>query len=79
MPAYNDHWNGTPNHCIDIAGPDGNAFALMGHAKGLAKQIGLDHHKITGEMMQGDYNHLLDTFEKYFGNVVELINRAPKR
>ena len=27
---------------IDLTGPEGNAFALMGKAKGLAKQLGYD-------------------------------------
>ena len=27
---------------IDLTGPDGNAFVLMGKAKGLAKQLGYD-------------------------------------
>jgi len=59
---------------IDIRGPQGNAFALMGTAKSLAKQLGYDADEIVNEMMQGDYEHLLDTFEKHFP-VVELIGR----
>ena len=27
---------------IDLTGPDGNAFVLMGHASKWAKQLGLD-------------------------------------
>ena len=59
---------------IDIRGPQGNAFALMGTAKSLAKQLGYDADEIVNEMMQGDYEHLLDTFEKHFPGV-ELIGR----
>ena len=62
---------------IDIRGPQGNAFALMGTAKSLARQLGYDKDEIdeiVNEMMQGDYEHLLDTFEKHFP-VVELIGR----
>lgn len=59
--------------CIDISGPDGNAFALMGYARKLAKEIGLDASAITAEMMEGDYDNLLDVFEKHFGEVVTLI------
>ena len=59
---------------IDIRGPQGNAFALMGTAKSLARQLGYDADEIVNEMMQGDYEHLLDTFEKYFP-VVKLIGR----
>ncbi|MAV94665.1 MAG: hypothetical protein CMA31_03130 [Euryarchaeota archaeon] len=69
MATYKGH------HYIDLSGPDGNAFALIGHARSLARQIGLDGDLIMGQMMGGDYNHLLDTFDKYFGSVVELTNR----
>jgi hypothetical protein len=52
---------------IDLTGPDGNAFALMGIAKNLAKQLKLDGEMITKEMMLGDYEDLLNTMERYFG------------
>ena len=69
MPTYNGH------HFIDLSGPDGNAFALMGHAKNLARQIGLDSRQILKEMQSGDYDNLVNVFDKYFGSVVELTNR----
>ena len=31
---------------IDLTGPDGNAFVLLGHAKNYSKQIGLPWDKI---------------------------------
>ena len=31
---------------VDLTGPDGNAFALMGLASRLAKQLGIDSHTI---------------------------------
>jgi len=52
---------------IDLTGPDGNAFVLMGIAKNLAKQLKLDGEMITREMMLGDYEDLLNTMERYFG------------
>ena len=60
---------------IDITGPDGNAFALLGCARNFAKQLGWDATAITDEMKEGDYDHLLDTFEKHFGSIVELVGR----
>ncbi len=60
---------------IDITGPDGNAFALLGCARNFAKQLGWDAKAITDEMKEGDYDHLLDTFEKHFGSIVELVGR----
>ena len=55
---------------IDLTGPDGNAFALMGYATRFAKQLKFDDKKIIDEMTQGDYEHLLETFDKYFGDFV---------
>ena len=60
---------------IDITGPDGNAFSLIGYAKNFAKQLDMDGNAITKEMMAGDYDHLLDIFEKHFGSVVEIVGR----
>ncbi len=57
---------------IDLTGPDGNAFALMGYATRFAKQLGLDSKAITAEMMSGDYENLLEVFDKNFGNFVIL-------
>ena len=57
---------------IDLTGPDGNAFVLIGKAGNLAKQLGLDKAKIQAEMMAGDYEHLVETFDKHFGDFVTL-------
>jgi len=57
---------------IDLTGPDGNAFALMGYANRFARQVGLDGKEITSEMMEGDYENLLEVFDKYFGSFVIL-------
>ena len=57
---------------IDLTGPDGNAFMLIGRASNLAKQLGLDKAKIQAEMMSGDYEHLVATFDKHFGHFVTL-------
>ncbi|MEY4334036.1 MAG: hypothetical protein RLZZ196_2779 [Bacteroidota bacterium] len=57
---------------IDLTGPDGNAFMLIGKAVNLAKQLGLDGKAIQTEMMSGDYEHLVNTFDKHFGHFVTL-------
>ena len=46
---------------------------LLGKAKGYARQLELDEDKITEEMTQGDYEHLVETFDKYFGLFVTLL------
>ena len=60
---------------LDLTGPDGNAFALMGHAMNFGKQLGLSKLAIDGiieEMKLSDYEHLVQTFDKYFGEYVVL-------
>tara|TARA_B100001059_G_scaffold233293_1_gene273054 strand:+ start:2170 stop:2391 length:222 start_codon:yes stop_codon:yes gene_type:complete len=57
---------------IDLTGPDGNAFALMGYAKNFSRQLGIDSKPIIKDMMSGDYEHLLEVFEENFGSFVTL-------
>ena len=60
---------------LDLTGPDGNAFALMGHAMNFGKQLGFSKLAIDGiieEMQLSDYEHLVQTFDKYFGQFVIL-------
>jgi len=57
---------------IDLTGPQGNVFFLIGTARNLAKQLGLDSAAIQKEMMSGDYEHLVNTFDKHFGHFVTL-------
>lgn len=57
---------------IDLTGPEGNAFVLIGYASKWAKQLGLDSKKIQEEMTSGDYENLVGVIEKYFGNYVTL-------
>jgi len=57
---------------IDLTGPDGNAFVLIGTAGKLARQLGLDGKAIQAEMMKGDYENLVKVFDKHFGHFVTL-------
>jgi len=57
---------------IDLTGPQGNAFFLLAAAKDYSKQLGLDSKQITDEMISGDYENLVETFDKYFGKFVIL-------
>ncbi len=57
---------------IDLTGPDGNAFALMGYANRFARQLGLDPDVIIKEMQMSDYENLLKVFDNYFGSFVIL-------
>ena len=57
---------------IDLTGPEGNAFVLLGKAGQLAKMLGLDGKAIQTEMMDGDYENLIKVFDKHFGHFVTL-------
>jgi len=57
---------------IDLTGPQGNAFYLLGTAKKLANQLDLDSNEILNEMKSGDYENLLQVFDKNFGMFVTL-------
>ena len=58
---------------IDLTGPDGNVFALMGKAKGFARDLGLDGDEIIKDMMSSDYEHAVKVFDDNFGDFVTLL------
>lgn len=57
---------------IDLTGPQGNVFFLIGTARNLAKQLGLDSSSIQKDMMSGDYENAINVFDKHFGSFVTL-------
>jgi len=58
---------------IDLSGPEGNAYYLLGRAQNLSKQLELDAETILEEMKASDYDNLVKVFDKYFGEFVDLI------
>jgi|TARA_Y100000310_G_scaffold150191_1_gene149580 hypothetical protein len=73
IKAKNDR-PGTPIE-IDLTGPNGNAFYLLGLAENLGKQLGYDklkRERISMEMTLADYECLLQTFDREFGLLVTL-------
>ena len=65
----------TPKNVINLDGPDGNAFSLMGSAKYLAREVGYSHDEIDTmitKMTSGDYKKLVKTFDEYFDGYVVL-------
>ena len=60
---------------IDLTGPDGNAFALMGYARRFARQLGYskeDQDQLLKLMTSGDYENLVGVFDDHFGSFVIL-------
>jgi hypothetical protein len=62
----------TSTRTIDLDGPDGNAFILLGIADTLGNQLDYDVDAILSEMKSGSYINLVQTFESYFGDIVTL-------
>lgn len=57
---------------IDLTGPEGNVFVLLGYAKQFAQQLGIDHKEVQAKMMSGDYENAVNVFDEYFGDYVIL-------
>ena len=60
---------------IDLTGPEGNAFYLLGTAMKLCKQIGISSERteeILEDLKSSDYEHLITRFDKYFGKLIDL-------
>ena len=60
---------------IDLTGPEGNAFVLLGYAQRFAKQLGYDEEEIDElmeAMQSGDYENLIQVFDDHFGQYVIL-------
>jgi hypothetical protein len=55
---------------IDLQGPDGNAFTLLGIARDLAIQLDLDWNYIHNEMTSSDYENLIQVMDHYFGDFI---------
>lgn len=61
---------------IDLNGPEGNAFALLGWANRLGKELGYNQttrDRILSDMRAGNYENLIRAFDEEFGDYVDLI------
>lgn len=60
---------------IDLTGPQGNAYYLLGVAKRFGKQLDMSQKYIDNmieRMTSGDYENLINVFDEEFGSVVTL-------
>ncbi len=59
---------------IDLNGRQKNGFYLIIQANSLIAQLKLKNGKaILADMTAGKYDHLVDTFERHFGEFVTII------
>jgi len=64
-----------PHIVLDLTGPEGNAFYLIGVARKLAAQLSYTKDEIermTKDLMSGDYEDLVLKFDDAFGKYVIL-------
>ena len=60
---------------IDLTGPSGNAFALLGLATRYSRDLGYDiqaQQDLLDDMKSGDYENLIQVFDSHFGEYVDL-------
>ena len=62
----------TKKQVIDLTGPQGNAYFLLGTASNLCKQLDIDEESVLEEMKSGGYENLINTFDKHFGSIIDL-------
>jgi hypothetical protein len=66
---------------IDLAGPEGNVFSLMGLASVLLKNRGHSRvyvDEVLADMRSQDYIHALDVFDSHLSPEVEFFNDPRK-
>ena len=63
---------------INLLGPEGNAYFLLGTARNWGKELDLDVGSIIKDMESGDYEHLIKVFDKHFGMIVDLVDERLK-
>ncbi len=57
---------------IDLTGPQGNVFYLLGVASKLAKQLGRNAEIIIKEMHASNYDNAVAVFDREFGDFINL-------
>ena len=60
---------------IDLTGPDGNAYVLLGLANRWAKELQFSdsyRKEMLEEMKSSDYENLIKVFDDNFGSIVTL-------
>lgn len=67
----------TPSQLVvDLRGPEGNAYVLIGLAERLGKTLGFspdEREDIQNRLKSKDYNHLVHVMEHYFGHCVNFV------
>ena len=57
---------------IDLTGPDGNGYAILGWAKRVCKEFDIPFKPLMEKMTSGDYENLIKVFDDKFGSFVTM-------
>jgi hypothetical protein len=60
---------------IDLQGPEGNAFCIIGIAQDLMRQLNYsteDRNDVMDDLKRSDYKNLIKVFDNEFGTLVDL-------
>tara|TARA_B100000530_G_scaffold19467_1_gene12931 strand:- start:80 stop:298 length:219 start_codon:yes stop_codon:yes gene_type:complete len=57
---------------IDLTGPDGNAYVILGLAKRLCREFDIPFKPLMEKMTSGDYENLIKVFDNKFGSFVTM-------
>ena len=63
----------TQPRVLDLAGPEGNAYVLLGIAHGLLEEQGMDPDMYITMMKSGDYGNLVRLFNELFGEFFTIV------
>lgn len=77
-PTNRDGGGGKVKHIINLNGPEGNAFALLGTARRTAYRMGKTQEQveaILNDMTSDDYDNLVKVFNREFGDHFTLEGR----
>ena len=58
---------------IDLNSPQGNAFYILATAGKMADRLKLNKDEILNDMKSSDYEHLIQVFDKHFGDYIDLV------
>ena len=59
---------GSSERVIDLTGPNGNAYYLIATASRVAKELNINADAIIQDMTSGDYENLIQVFDREFGD-----------
>jgi hypothetical protein len=67
---------------VDLSGPQGNAYALMGVARSIGRELNRPYNEIKEvetRMMSGDYDNLVKVMYLEYGDFIQFVKEGRRR